>query len=375
MPLPSARLTPIAGLLITLNQFALTTLLTLPSQVIDRSKISMIPFKCQLSVSLAPRTIPMTTWATYTALFVFVNVLNNQAFGYDISVPVHIILRSGGSVTTMLVGYLVAGKKYSRLQISGVLLLTAGVITAALSDAKSQGKLDSPSYSHQPLKRDPTSFATGLLILLVAQTISAYMGLYIQNIYAALPSETPRPWRENLFYSHFLSLPLFIPFYPAIISQFKALFSSTPISAYLPSDLSLPPSDLNFLALALDYLTRTPIKVFQLSINALTQYACIRGVNVLSARSSALTVTIVLNFRKLVSLLLSIWLFGNELAPGVLVGALIVFVGGGVYGWEGGGKKKQASSNGAVAEPDKKMAEGVANGDVDGEKEVVKKEL
>lgn len=276
-------------------------------------------------------------------------------------------------MTTMVVGYLVAGKKYSWLQISGVFILTAGVITAALSDAKSQGKLESPSYSDQPHKRDSMSFATGLLILLVAQTISAYMGLYIQNIYAALPSETPRPWRENLFYSHFLSLPLFIPFYPAIMSQFKALFASAPISTYLP-DVSLPPSDLNALAMGLDYLTRTPIKVFQLALNALTQYACIKGVNVLSARSSALTVTIVLNFRKLVSLLLSIWLFGNELAPGVRIGALIVFVGGGVYGWEGGGKTKQGSSNGTVTGPNKTMVEDVANGSVDREQEV-KKEL
>ena len=38
-----------------------------------------------------------------------------------------------------------------------------------------------------------------------------------------------------------------------------------------------------------------------------------------------------LNVRKLVSLLLSIWFFGNKLAPGVLMGAAIVFVGGGLY--------------------------------------------
>ncbi|KAA8573662.1 hypothetical protein EYC84_005243 [Monilinia fructicola] len=47
-------------------------------------------------------------------------------------------------------------------------------------------------------------------------------------------------------------------------------------------------------------------------MNVLTQYACIRGVNLLAAASSALTVTIVLNVRKLISLLLSIWLFGID---------------------------------------------------------------
>ncbi|KAI8227677.1 hypothetical protein K4K57_008393 [Colletotrichum sp. SAR 10_99] len=58
---------------------------------------------------------------------------------YDISVPVHIILRSGGSITTMIAGSLY-GKKYSRIQIVAVILLTLGVITAAWSDSQSKYK-------------------------------------------------------------------------------------------------------------------------------------------------------------------------------------------------------------------------------------------
>jgi len=42
----------------------------------------------------------------------------------------------------------------------------------------------------------------------------------------------------------------------------------------------------------------------------------------------------VLNIRKLVSLLLSIWLFGNELHAQVLLGAAVVFGGGFLYGLE-----------------------------------------
>lgn len=51
--------------------------------------------------------------------------------------------------------------------------------------------------------------------------------------------------------------------------------------------------------------------------------------------------TIVLNLRKLVSLFVSIWLFGNELPLGVMVGAAVVFAGGGVYAWEGTRMQKQ----------------------------------
>lgn len=54
-------------------------------------------------------------------MFFAVNLLNNYAFGYNISVPVHIILRSGGSVMTMLVGYL-WGKRYTKVQ--GKLILS-----------------------------------------------------------------------------------------------------------------------------------------------------------------------------------------------------------------------------------------------------------
>jgi len=56
-----------------------------------------------------------------------------------------------------------------------------------------------------------------------------------------------------------------------------------------------------------------------------------------------LTVTIVLNIRKLVSLFLSIWLFGNRLAPGVLAGAAVVFGSGLLYAYEGqmrGGRER-----------------------------------
>jgi UDP-xylose/UDP-N-acetylglucosamine transporter B4 len=93
-----------------------------------------------------------------------------------------------------------------------------------------------------------------------------------------------------------------------------------------------------------------PSQLAYFVINVLTQYACIRGVNLLAATASALTVTIVLNVRKLVSLLLSIWLFGNKLSPGTLVGAVIVFGAGGMYSLDGGkgigGRARQRANTG-----------------------------
>lgn len=89
-------------------------------------------------------------------MFFAVNMLNNFAFSYNISVPVHIILRSGGSVMTMLVGY-VWGKRYTSMQGESVLamisnflncvecvsvlsvaMLTAGIGVAAMADAQAK---------------------------------------------------------------------------------------------------------------------------------------------------------------------------------------------------------------------------------------------
>lgn len=81
-------------------------------------------------------------------------------------------------------------------------------------------------------------------------------------------------------------------------------------------------------------------------LNALTQYLCIRGVNLLAAQTSALGVTIVLNLRKLVSLFISIWVFGNTLPAGVVVGAAVVFGSAGLWGWEGQRKKRREKDSG-----------------------------
>src|SRR5690606_33659091 len=125
--------------------------------------------------------------------------------------------------------------------------------------------------------------------------------------------------------------------------QFLKLANSAPLALPVP-----PLDDLPDIASAvkqgLDRI-RIPSQLFYLALNVLTQYACIRGVNLLAAASTALTVTIVLNIRKLVSLLLSIWLFGNRLAPGTLVGAVIVFFAGGLYSLDG--KRKTPVRRGA----------------------------
>ncbi|EKG22185.1 UDP-galactose transporter [Macrophomina phaseolina MS6] len=298
---------PDSGLLITLGQFVLVCLAAFPSQF-DPGQ----PFFLKKS------PVPFRKWFMSASMFFAVNMLNNWAFAFRISVPVHIILRSFGSVTTMGAGWL-RGKRYSPLQVFSVAMLTVGVIISAWADAASKGK----SMSTSSINFTDASFEAGLVILLVAQLLSAYMGVYVQEIY----EQHGKHWDENLFYSHLISIPMFLPLQSTLMSQYTRLASSPPL--YLPptisSALPLP---------AQKVLASIPESVFMLLLNSTTQLLCITGVNLLSAKSSAVTVTIVLNIRKLVSFLVSIWLFGNKMGNQMLFGAFIVFGAGGLYGWE-----------------------------------------
>lgn len=234
------------------------------------------------------------------------------------------------------------------------MLLTIGVIIAAWSDQQSKVRVvaNVDWTLLMLLQKDVVNeqglppFSTGLAILFVAQVLSAIMGLYTEETY----KEYGPHWKENLFYSHLLALPLFIPFLPSMRRQFLQLAASTPLGLPTTERLSTLPPDVRK---GLDSI-QVPSQLAYLVMNVLTQYACIRGVNLLASAASALTVTIVLNVRKLVSLLLSIWLFGNRLAPGTLVGAFIVFFAGGMYGLEGSkgsGRQRHratSASNGKV---------------------------
>ncbi|KAG9233324.1 UAA transporter family-domain-containing protein [Amylocarpus encephaloides] len=305
------KIEPESGTLLTFVQFLFVAV----TGYVAQFDINRPPF------FLKPNRVPIRRWIINIVLFFTINVLNNHVFSYNISVPIHIILRSGGSITTLVAGY-IWGKRFSRTQVLAVTLLTIGVIVAAWSDQQSKKGIET-SQGLPP-------FSTGLALLFLAQVLSAIMGLYTEETYR----EFGPHWKENLFYSHILALPLFLPFLPAMHRQFLKLAASEPLGlpwqeqyANLPMKLQ---NDLGKI--------HVPSQLAYLVMNVLTQYTCIRGVNLLASASSALTVTIVLNVRKLVSLLLSIWLFGHRLPPGTLLGAIIVFGAGGMYGLEGGRK-------------------------------------
>ncbi|GAB7356163.1 hypothetical protein MBLNU459_g6755t1 [Dothideomycetes sp. NU459] len=312
---------PDSGLLITFFQFLFTALAAYPSQL----SLSSPYF-------LSPPNVPMKKWVAIAAMFFSVNMLNNWAFAFKISVPVHIILRSFGSVTTMLAGW-IRGKRYSWLQVGSVAMLTLGVLVSATADAQgkntgnpSNGGLGK-SLSTKP-QTSTSDFTSGLAILLLAQCLSAYMGIYVQDTYAAHGAS----WKENLFYSHFLSLPFFLPLASTLRRQYARLAQTPPMARFAAgsSIFATPPVAKQQQLL----LGAVPAGIGALVANALTQLACISGVNLLSAQASAVTVTIVLNIRKLVSFVISTVYYGHSLSGMMVLGAALVFGSGALYGWE-----------------------------------------
>lgn len=189
-----------------------------------------------------------------------------------------------------------------------------------------------------------SEFTNGIGILVVAQFLSAYMGAYHEDTYAIYGSH----WKESLFYSHFLCLPLFIPLSSTLRDQYAALKSTPPLpvedmlhtSHYL---LPVSPSvrTKRLLQATIEGLPRGGVFLF---INILTQLVCISGVNLLCGKSSAVTVTIVLNIRKLVSFIFSTILFGHHLSGMMIFGSILVFGSGALYGWETSKSRRWATA-------------------------------
>jgi drug/metabolite transporter (DMT)-like permease len=130
---------------------------------------------------------------------------------------------------------------------------------------------------------------------------------------------------------HALSLPLFIPFLPRIGSTVHSMLHGAHVEMAVPG---LSP-----------HMVEVPVEIMLLVINAITQLLCVRGVNLLISTSSALSVCMVLNFRKLLNLFLSVYILRTTMSSGFIFGASLVFSSIILYAIDEHGRKKPSSSN------------------------------
>ncbi|KAJ2720290.1 golgi uridine diphosphate-N- acetylglucosamine transporter [Coemansia sp. Benny D115] len=257
---------------------------------------------------LRARKVPLRRWLVMVALYFCVSTLNNLALGYRISIPLHIVFRSSGLIANMACGYFLMKRTYPAKQVVAVVMVSVGVVIATLASVGNNGSENSNHSASNILvfgrARVPEALV-GVCLLALGVALAALLGLYQETTYRRYGKH----WQEGLFYNHLLALPMFLPFARDILTQAHHLSQSAPVS---------------LMGLA---LLAVPWLWVSLAGNVLSQLVCVSGVHRFTAMSSSLTLNVVLNLRKLVSLVLSVVLFRNPVTPGMLVGCALVFVG------------------------------------------------
>lgn len=244
--------------------------------------------------------IPIKDYLILVVMFFLVNVTNNMAFGFKISMPLHIIFRSGGLIASIVMGVIVMGKKYSGAKYLSVFMITSGTIICTFASAEHVEEGEDASSNF-------LTWLSGIAILTFALFLSARMGIYQECLY----TKHGKHPHEALFFIHTLSLPGFILALGSILDHARRFSQSAPLPLLAPFPI----------------LAHLPRLWIYLAGNVLTQYLCVGSVFRLTSECTALTVTLVLTLRKFMSLVFSILYFRNPFTMQHWVGTFMVFAG------------------------------------------------
>jgi len=265
--------------------------------------------------------------------------VNNKVFAFNISFPLHLVrstsatvslalsispvtvvcqvFRSGSLMASMLVGVLYLKRTYKPIMIASVVIVTLGIFLATFASKPGASKPASSlgiGSTEEESFNDFVVWCIGIAMLVFALVTSAFMGAMQELTYAQLDlKKSDVPWQENLFYTHLLSIPVFLLVTPDIASHAAIFNSCQPLVSLAP------------------YLGELPAPWFYLALNVLTQYVCIRGVYLMVSVTDALTCTLLLSIRKLLSLVVSIWVFRHPFTVLHGAGVYLVIVGSFFY--------------------------------------------
>ncbi|RYG55467.1 hypothetical protein EON66_05230 [archaeon] len=108
---------PACGSLLTLLQFVFIAAMALPAVLQRReatfTRSAAIRSWCaRLPLSFKRTIIPLKHYVGQTALYFAMSFLNNIAFAFNISQPLHMVFRSANLISTVALGYFAFNKKY-----------------------------------------------------------------------------------------------------------------------------------------------------------------------------------------------------------------------------------------------------------------------
>ncbi|KAI0272628.1 UAA transporter [Gloeopeniophorella convolvens] len=276
------RTEPQVGPALTFSQMLFITLQQLPSFLTYDASLSRLP-------RLKPRQVPLAQWLLQVTVFASGTLLNNLVFAFNVPLTVQIVFRSAGLAVSMLLGRFFMHKRYTTQQIFAVAFVSLGVVLATLS--RPSAKPAAAATAGSPA--DASRYAVGVAMLLLSLVCTGAHGALQERTYSAYGP----CWREGVFYTHMLSLPMFL-FMPARVQAGFVGLGQAGGRAYAV-----------------------------LALNMLSQLICVSGVNQLSSRVSAVSTQVVLTTRKAISLCFSVWWFGSGWNAQLAGGAGMVFVG------------------------------------------------
>ncbi|XP_075998576.1 UDP-xylose and UDP-N-acetylglucosamine transporter [Genypterus blacodes] len=286
-----AREFPGCGNIVTFAQFAF---------------IALEGFFFEMNFGRKSPVIPVRNYVIMVTMFFTVSVVNNYALNFNISMPLHMIFRSGSLSANMILGIIILKKRYSASKYLSIALVSAGIFICTIMSAKQVNVADGASEEEgfQAFAR----WLMGIGMLTFALLMSARMGIFQETLY----KQYGKYPREALFYNHFLPLPGFLLLSTDIYNHSVHFSQSTPVVVPVIG-------------------TAVPVMWIYLLVNVITQYVCIRGVFILTTECTSLTVTLLVTLRKFLSLIFSIMYFQNPFTPWHWVGMAVVFLGTMLY--------------------------------------------
>lgn len=290
----SVKADPGCGTLITFGQFVF---------------IAIEGFLITSRCGTKPRNIPIKNYLVIVIVFFVCNVCNNFAFDFNISMPLHMIFRSGSLITNMIMGIIILKRKYPVSKYVSVGLITAGVIICTFVTGKNLETKNKPEVQTEGPQLESSNdgfilWLLGISLLVFALFVSALLGIFQEVLYKKYGKH---PY-EALYYTHMLPLPIFLVFYNNLREHYAIMMDSEPTL--------IPWVHIHI-----------PCMLIYLIGNMVSQYLCISSVYCLTTEATSLTVTLVITLRKFLSLLLSIIYFGNEFTIWHWLGTILVFLG------------------------------------------------
>ncbi|KAG9342556.1 hypothetical protein JZ751_015963 [Albula glossodonta] len=246
--------------------------------------------------------IPIRNYVIMVTMFFTVSVINNYALNFNISMPLHMIFRSGSLIANMVLGIIILKKRYTNTKYISIVFVSLGICICTIMSAKQMnvGQEVTEEQGFYSFLR----WLLGISMLTFALLMSARMGIFQETLYKQYGKHS----KEALFYNHCLPLPGFLLLASDIYNH-SVLFSQS-----APVEVPLIGKDV-------------PVMWVYLLMNVITQYVCIRGVFILTTECASLTVTLVVTLRKFVSLIISILYFRNPFTAWHWAGTAMVFLG------------------------------------------------